>query len=395
MTSPKAFRFRETLSISLISAISIIGAPIGIVEKTDIAPKDQFPMSSVDNTSDTDNVETKTFSMKTYFQNLVEYSALNSQGSCGYVSFIQYLSYYDTFLNDSIIPDAYERHGSFETRAEALSVSPGVLRQSYPKPASSGNTDFYDFVQANYRDDYQLNCMKIVNEDVFNRENDPYSWSCSIGMWNYQGLLNGLFGEGVVEFDYVDHLEDPDDYTTGEYRERIENETKALLDQGIPVILHIRQPSGTKLWGDGVSYHSVVAYYYDDEGIHANFGWGSSSADTIVNPSGSSSSENWYITNVGVCDFSAFSLSHSDNYEIGGLKYCGCGEHVYHTYSLCQGFIGLDGYYSTRRHKVICACGHSETRAHFICQGASAQRDGTYICAGCGQSATFVLVKAS
>lgn len=271
--------------------------------------------------------------MKTYFQNLYKYSALNSEGSCGYVSFIQYLSYYDTFLNDSIIPDAYERHGSFETQADALSASPGVLRQSYPEPASSGNTDFYDFVQANYTDDYQLNCMKIVNEDVFNRKNDPYSWSCSIGMWNYQGLLNGLFGDGVVEFNYVDHLEDPNDYTTGEYRERVENETKALLDQGVPVILHIRRPSGTKLWGDGVSYHSVVAYYYDDAGIHTNFGYGSSYTDTIVNPAGSSASENWYITNVGVCDFSAFSLTHSDNYEIGGLKYRGCGEHVYHTYS--------------------------------------------------------------
>ena len=41
------------------------------------------------------------FGMVSYFQNLDTYSPTNSQGSCGYVSFIQYLSYYDTFRNDT------------------------------------------------------------------------------------------------------------------------------------------------------------------------------------------------------------------------------------------------------------------------------------------------------
>ena len=45
-----------------------------------------------------------------YFKNLYKYSPENSYGSCGYVSFIQYLSYYDTFYNDSIIPENYEQY---------------------------------------------------------------------------------------------------------------------------------------------------------------------------------------------------------------------------------------------------------------------------------------------
>ena len=49
------------------------------------------------------------FSMVTYFQNLYTYSPINSHGSCGYVSFIQYLSYLDAFVNDDIIPTIYER----------------------------------------------------------------------------------------------------------------------------------------------------------------------------------------------------------------------------------------------------------------------------------------------
>ena len=39
------------------------------------------------------------FSIKTYFQNLDTYSPSNVGNSCGYVAFIQYLGYFDTFYN--------------------------------------------------------------------------------------------------------------------------------------------------------------------------------------------------------------------------------------------------------------------------------------------------------
>ena len=55
-------------------------------------------------TSETD-LNLLEFNMTTYFKNLSTYFPKNSYGSCGYVTFIQCLSYYDTFLNDLIIPE--------------------------------------------------------------------------------------------------------------------------------------------------------------------------------------------------------------------------------------------------------------------------------------------------
>lgn len=64
----------------------------------------------------------------TYFKNLHKYSPENNWGSCGYVSLIQYLSYYDSFINDNLIPKKYEKNdGVCDGLYNATKNSPGVL----------------------------------------------------------------------------------------------------------------------------------------------------------------------------------------------------------------------------------------------------------------------------
>ena len=48
--------------------------------------------------------------MVNYFSNLNTFSPSNKGGSCGFVSLAQVLSYYDTFYNDSIIPEQYDKN---------------------------------------------------------------------------------------------------------------------------------------------------------------------------------------------------------------------------------------------------------------------------------------------
>ena len=70
--------------------------------------------------------------MELYFKNMAEYSPTNQKGFCGYVSLIQYLCYYDSFYNDNIIPEKFERNQGFaESLNEARKMSPGVLRKEY------------------------------------------------------------------------------------------------------------------------------------------------------------------------------------------------------------------------------------------------------------------------
>lgn len=289
------------------------------------------------------------FGMVSYFQNLDTYSPTNSQGSCGYVSFIQYLSYYDTFRNDTIIPEAYERNqGNVTNMLDAISVSPGVLKQYYP------SNNLYNHIQNNKDDDFQMHLMDIVNLS-FGRSSSAYSYS--IGMWDYYRILNGLFTSTNVSFSYT-RVKDfgqsakPTDENVISW---FDTYVKDQLDLGNPVMLHIAKYDETT--NKYRSYHSVVAYYYDENGIHAHFGWGSNSTDVVIDSS-------YQITEAGIMSLANIPLTHSNNYTINNVHYCGCGNQYYsHTHNYSSWV-----YYNQSSHIQTCICGQhgTVTRAHAI-----------------------------
>ncbi len=277
------------------------------------------------------------FGMKTYFKNLYIYSPINSQGSCGYVSFIQYLSYYDTFINDDIIPEVYERNqGNVADVDTALSVSPGVLRQAYP----AAGTSLYNHIQNTKSYDFQMYLMDIVNKS-YNRTSSNYKFS--IGMWDYYRILNELFPQKNVSFSYKSVSNFGSKPTDLNVINEFDTYVKNQLDQGNPVMLHIAKYDETT--GVYDNYHSVVAYYYDNDGIHANFGWGSYSTDMVI-------SSSYQITEAGVMDLSNISFTHSNNYIINNSRYCGCGLEV-HEHNYTNEYTSLNDY----THRAFCECG--------------------------------------
>lgn len=281
-----------------------------------------------------------------YFYNLCDYSPHNTHGSCGYVSFIQYLSYYDCFYNDSIIPEGYERNqGPASSLSQARAISPGVLRQSYPEES----LDLYSFVQNNMDTDYQMKLMNIVNQSM---NHAPSSYTFRLGMWNYYRIVNSISAFDDTSFSYT-RVQDfgnnakPTDTNVISW---FDTYVKSQLDYGNPVMLHIAQYDS--ITGDYDNYHSIVAYYYDVNGIHANFGWGSDSTDTII-PS------DYQITEAGVIDFGYVSETHSNNFIVDNDgRYCGCGLHTVHNY--------YDHYatFSPMQHRAYCACGSFTLQPH-------------------------------
>lgn len=66
-----------------------------------------------------------------YFRNL-ENHGINERGSCAYVAIGMFLSYYDTYWNDEIIPDAYDKLGEIDnTEYNGYKHSPGIFDQGY------------------------------------------------------------------------------------------------------------------------------------------------------------------------------------------------------------------------------------------------------------------------
>ena len=326
----------------------------------------------INETSDSDASATP--SLVSYFQNLTTYSPYNSHGSCGYVSLIQYLSYYDTFYCDSIIPEQFDRNqGAASSWRQAVAVSPGVLRQEYPEPYSDDNqtTSFYDFVQANKNSDFQVYLMSIQNSLC---NNDATTYSCSIGMGSYGSVLSNIaaLNDANFVYTYADHVgQNCKDTAAINW---FDNYVKNLLSQGKPVILHIK--SFDKQTDEETSYHSIVAYYYDANGMHANYGWGSADADRVI---ADTDDEYVRIEAAGVLDFANVVEEHSNNYNVDGAYYCGC---LHHDHKYNTSFVS----FSSKCHKAYCACGEYALRAHAILSGTTFVRNGyTYAtCTDCG-----------
>jgi len=283
-----------------------------------------------------------------YFYNLYTNSPTNSNGSCGYVSLIQYLSFYDCFYNDNIIPEKYERNqGSVASLDEAREISPGVLKQPYPTQP----TELYSFIQNNMYNDYQMYLMSIYNESI---NNSPDTYKCSISMFNYFYIMQSIPAFSNTFFTYyrVEQFGDNAKPTDTGVINFFDSYVKGMLDQGYPVVLHIAQYNQTTNYFYD-NYHSVVAYYYDEDGIHCNFGWGSSSTDVVI-PS------NYQITSAGVINFNHVQECHSNNFIVNQAKYCGCGvhtEHYYHNHYET---------YSSDKHKSYCTCEDYVLHSHAI-----------------------------
>lgn len=65
--------------------------------------------------------------MKEYFSGLTTNMGVNYKNSCGYVALGMLLSYYDNYLSDDIVPEAYDVVSSGEdTNMVARKNSPGV-----------------------------------------------------------------------------------------------------------------------------------------------------------------------------------------------------------------------------------------------------------------------------
>ena len=84
-----------------------------------------------------------------YFDNLTYNLGMNYKGSCGYVAIGMLLSYYDSFLDDNIIPEQYDissngYDGDIITRRN----SPGILRDIIANPNFPGNSSYGYYLNA-------------------------------------------------------------------------------------------------------------------------------------------------------------------------------------------------------------------------------------------------------
>lgn len=261
--------------------------------------------------------------------------------------------YFDSFVNDNTIEEIYETQPLDNTSFEFAEFFPnGVTSINYP----SNPYELFLFANQYYQTDYQAKLFKYVNEY---KNISPENYSYKLHMNDYQSVINNnailsnssyfsrshnYYGENLLPNDPI--------LING-----FDNYVKNLIDNNKFVVLHIYKYNQNNN-NHFAQYHSVIAYYYDNLGIHANFGWNQQNSRDIV-----LSLNDWYIWYAGYFDVSNIIHKHSNNYKVNGAHYCGCRVHE-HDYTESY------TYYSSTQHKALCDCSDYQLKPHVISQNS-------------------------
>lgn len=265
----------------------------------------------------------KYLSMKTYFRYLYTNMPENDFGSCGFVSLVSCLAYYDSYYNDTIIDEKYDVESSGASIADVAANSPGVTKVKcninlYDGEMTQDEVDSYikNFIISNSNTDFQYKLMYLYNRKVLCKSLSTLQYDASIGMWSYQALLDEYYGKNKIRFNYVRSTIYGTNIKSASVQSSMKQYVYDTSEEGCPVILHIVDERNDK----SKYYHSIVAYDYDIGVLNCNFGYNQSSYSCI-----NINNQQYYISEAGRLDVSGFYDMHSTNYVVNGRPYCGCG----------------------------------------------------------------------
>ena len=206
--------------------------------------------------------------MYNYFYHMYDYSPSNYYGTCGYVSLIQVLSYYDNFYDDRIIENTYNNFKKNQSSylLDSELISPGVAKGDYKNQYGS----LAGTVTATCSFDYQYELIRRYKKYLDSKEgneNNTVTYDNSLNASQALELVNNCLTYKPKSYLYYRY----EDLEQNELKTKI----KDNIDKGFPVIVNIVK--GKKLNnGSWESGHAVVAYDYLNNNIYANFGWNES-----------------------------------------------------------------------------------------------------------------------
>ncbi len=307
-----------------------------------------------------------------YFDNLTRNFGANYKGSCGYVAIGMLLSYYDTYLDDSIVPEAYDAPSiGYGTNMVERRNSPGIRKDYIYSPDSSRDESYgFSLTAAEYyaamksEADSSLHAKLIdigASLGFYQFDNDDSP--CGLTTRKELNILSYYLNNVICLTEGVDY----EILSIGSDKTEKDSDVKTFaineIKNGNPVLLGIDSPGGLA--------HAVVAYDYDEnsENIYCHMGWDASS--THVTPE----------QNEFTCYFSACSIhfkkqhSHTANYGVvtvdGGVPetsyhcYDDCAISTYHL-SGAHDYGGSFEPHDAGSHKALCKCGAYELRAHGV-----------------------------
>ena len=294
-----------------------------------------------------------------YFSNLTRNFGNNVKGSCTYIAFAMLLSYYDTYWDDSIIPESYDMITMLSNNVLGLTVeSPGIYSEDTILPEdddiSISTDDYYQLIEQYSNAHFHLKLIQLGKEKFGQYKFDNESNPCGLLYAHLVELMNYYL------YDYMG-------FTTSEisYTSCTSNVRQFVIDNiqaGKPVL--VRMGSTTVSGG-----HAFILYDYDEvnDELYGHWGWKYNNYEfEHIKLSTTQLDVFWDATvlNVNTAHNCSNNYKYSDGYD--HLEtYCSCAygiheehEHTYTSYMWRNGF----------KHIARCVCGAMTLVPHVITQ---------------------------
>jgi len=241
-----------------------------------------------------------------YFKNLVTNFPTNSHDSCNYTALSMMLSFYDSYMNDNIVPSSYESLANFTNFNNVYDVySPGVISE----PTSLSNvsmSEYNSYINSSYSYDLQSYLIKISKDYGINT-----SSSLGLNLNQIENLANQYLSimnsTQTYSFNVITNYDDNVDALSF---------AKHYIKQGLPVLLRVG--SGTSTNG-----HTVIAYDYNEslDEIYAHMGWKKNGSALTKVPL-HNTIYNIYYDALVIAPISTH--HHTNNYKIATSLFCPC-----------------------------------------------------------------------
>lgn len=303
-----------------------------------------------------------------YFNALSNNFGANEKNSCGYVALGMLLSFYDSYWDDDVIPENYDKQelsltDKFATGLKSPGISNEAMLFSGIDMKTINNIEYYKRFVEVYSDTYfHLKLIQLGNDILDVGRLDGYMISYGLSPDQVEDLTryylfqyrHYLSADVTVESRVANSNTSSDDV-----RKYVVQKVK----QGIPVLVSMSGSPGG---------HALVIYDYDEanDELYGNLGYIRQGA-----PHASISAAGYDVfLGALTLDFkNAHNCSDNYYYKTDGNTHtlCTCTKHMHPAHAFSYKYV------NSSVHQVVCACGTVVEKSHAV--------DGNYIPSGNGR----------
>lgn len=375
--------------------------------------------------------------MTAYFDNLTHNFGVNYRSTCGYISIGMLLSYYDTFLNDNIIPESYDI-ASIGTTSNIIDRrnSPGVVRDIIKAPDNYDYSDdtyvfnlnayeYYDEIFALSQTSFHAHLVVRGAKFGYYDFNDKYNPGI-ITFLELKNILNDHFSTTLSSFNFDYEILSVNDnmYYNSTMHSNVRKFAIDQIKAGNPVLLTIYKSKDIG--------HAVIAYDYDEttDKIYCHMGYGADMTHVTPESQGfvqyvsalvlNINTDHTHTNNYGVTtetdnqqkvnyycydyehietygDFHTYNYTYLPNNAYSHFACCECGEYILedhlnlapsydcvlcgdehtHTYGRSYEWV------SDKIHTTTCVCGETKSEGHVV-SATALPIHGRKVCLLCG-----------